>query len=85
MRATKQTIITELDRLMIKPCWNEHGLNEKGAALADDILPLLVWIVRRVGPSVAAIALDEARFRVESLPTRNKKYQKKYLADNGET
>lgn len=66
----------------MKPCWKELGATEAGATLADLALPELVALVADLGAKVVEMALKEAKFRVEELPQRTKRYQKQYLKEN---
>lgn len=63
----------------MKRCWRDHGLTEEGARRADRIVEAMVALVADAGSEIAQIALYEARFRVEELPTRTKAYQRQYM------
>lgn len=66
----------------MRPCWRDRGLTEKGADLADSVLPEVRALVERVGGEVVRLALEEATFRLYVLPRRAPTYRAQYLADN---
>lgn len=66
----------------MRPCWRDMGLTEKGADLADSVLPEVVALVERVGDEVVRLALEEATFRVHGLPLRTHAFRRRYLQDN---
>jgi hypothetical protein len=67
----------------MKPCWRDRGLTEKGATLAESVLPEVQALVDRVGGEVVRLALEEASFRRYELPSRSAEYRRNYLKDNG--
>jgi hypothetical protein len=66
----------------MRPCWRDLGLTEKGAVLADSVLPELQTLVDRVGGEVVRLALAEATFRRHELPLRTPEYRRRYLKEN---
>lgn len=67
----------------MKPCWRDYGMSEHGAQQAESVLEEVRALVRRVGQEVVKVALREAVFREEMLPTRTPAFQRKYRKDNG--
>jgi len=66
----------------MRPCWRDKGRTEKGARLADSVLPEIQALVNRVGGEVVRLALEEATFRAHDLPLRTAEYHRRYLKDN---
>lgn len=66
----------------MRPCWKAMGLTEKGAELADSVLPDVQALVARVGADIVRLALQEAAFRVEELPRRTSEYRRRYFKVN---
>lgn len=80
-RARKLTVIQRPDPDM-KPCWRDRGLTEIGVRRVEPILEAMIALVANAGSDAVRIALDEASFRVEVLPTRSESYQRRYLKAN---
>jgi hypothetical protein len=69
-------------RERMRPCWRDRGLTEKGADLADSVLPEVQALVDRVGGEVVRLALVEATFRRHELPLRTPEFVRRYLKEN---
>lgn len=55
--------------------WNEWGVSEEGIADCDAIMPLMLEAVRRAGPELAKVVLEEAVFQTCELPRRTSSFQ----------
>lgn len=83
----------------MKKCWQTLGFTAEGAVLAEQILPTLIQAVHLMNRAefqarvagggdsdaryFAERVMAEAKFRVQELPTRSRKYQKQYRLENG--
>jgi hypothetical protein len=71
----------------MKLCWRNAGLTEAGAKVADALIGRFVDLVKMCPPedggrSMARILVDEANFRVNTLPSRTKAFQREYAKAN---
>jgi hypothetical protein len=61
--------------------WQQYGLTEEGAIIADKLMPTMLDLVKDqkgIGKSFLYVVLEEAAFQTQELPSRTKKFQKEY-------